>query len=131
MRIYRPAEERFYDEFVVESIVARFPVPGASSADRAAAVQELIRRGLGPEEIGNRMHICRRHIERLATMQVAPLPPIPAWTDREYPRCAEGHELSPDNVYRRRDRSSHWIGCATCKRNHRNNWLQNRARCSA
>lgn len=97
-----------FDEFVVDCLLQGFLMPSATRADRAAAVQEWARRGLATADMSARLSVSQREVERLRHWEVVPLGPIPDWArqDRQWPRCPQGHELTPDNVvanpYRRR-----------------------------
>jgi hypothetical protein len=104
-----------YDPFVADSIVMHYWVPGATVADKAAAIQELMRRGQHEEDIAAWLAVTVRTVARLKAMEVIPLLPIPAWAEQDYPQCVNGHEMSPDNTYTRNDRRSDWRGCQTCR----------------
>lgn len=108
-----------YDPFVVDSIVMHYWMPGATAADKAAAVQELTRRGHREDEIAAWLAMTVRSVSRFRAMEVVPLPPIPAWAEQEYPLCVNGHEMSPDNTYTRSDRKTSWKGCQQCRHDKR------------
>lgn len=110
-------ENRHYDPFTVESMILGYRMTAASAADKAAATQELTRQGYSTDEIALRLYTTRRHIVRLRTKEVVPLPPLPDWCDdyeRQWPTCEVGHELTPDNVGRR--------GCNICTADYRHRY---------
>lgn len=108
-------EIRQYDPFIVDSILMHYQVPNATTADRAAAVQEMARRGHREDDIATWLSITTRTIARLKGMEVFPLQPIPKWTEKQWPLCGYGHEMSPDNLYTRCDRREGWVGCRICR----------------
>jgi hypothetical protein len=90
----------FYDPLVADALVQRFPVPGASTADRAAAAKKLRDRGFEIEYIAMILGVNKRTVQRyIYSTDVAPMPPIAEWTNQSWPVCPQGeHEMSPDNV---------------------------------
>ena len=105
-----------YDEMVVDALVQRYPVEGASTADNAAAVQRLTQRGWEASQIASLLKITERSVDRMKTLDIEPLPPIPDWVEKQWPTCKHGHELSPDNLVKRyygREGKS-YQGCRMC-----------------
>lgn len=105
---------RQYDPFTVESLIQGYRIPAATRADRAAAAQELSRRGLNACQIARRLEITDRSVDRLRLEHVEPLGPLPEWADdyeREWPKCRKGHELTPDNI---RKSANGGVRCQMC-----------------
>lgn len=131
-----------YDPFVVESIILGYHMPAATHADKAAAVRELSRLGVTRAMIAARLDTTERNVERLRQADIEPLPPLPDWADdyeREWPKCLEGHELTPDNYWIRKDNQGRpaWLQCIICYRkaekirNHKYEARYREARCAA
>ena len=106
----------FYDPLVADALVQRYPVPGASTADKAAAAKKLWDRGLQAEQIAVHLKVSSRQVTRFINdMDVMPLPPIPEWASRDdWPRCKNGHELTPDNVRNVKVRNRTYERCRQC-----------------
>lgn len=111
-----------FDPFVRDSLLQRFPVPGATRADKAAAAQELSRRGMPLGTIMAWLRLTERYALRLLDTTVYPMPALDEDEDipDEWPRCGRGHELEPTN---RTSRGR----CRTCQNEDaRNNYRRKR-----
>lgn len=53
----RPSDDAEPDPLVVDALIQRFPVPGATQADRRAAALLLLSRGCSTEDIGIRLRV--------------------------------------------------------------------------
>jgi len=95
---------RHYDPLTVDALVQRYPVRGATSADKAKAAKLLSDRGVDDKEIADLLGTSERNVGRwIYEFEVAPLPPIAEWAQREdWPRCrSDAHEMTPDNMVRK------------------------------
>lgn len=95
---------RHYDPLTVDALVQRFPVAGATPADRAQAAKILADRGWDNGQIAMLLRSTERHVGHWVNhTEVVPQPPIAEWADREdWPLCSKGlHELTPDNLIRK------------------------------
>jgi hypothetical protein len=93
-----------YDPLTVDALVQRYPVRGATTADKAQATKVLSDRGVDHRDIAMLLSTSERNVLRWANdFDVAPLPPIAEWAQREdWPRCRSGqHEMTPDNMVRK------------------------------
>jgi hypothetical protein len=93
-----------YDPLTVDALVQRYPVRGATTADKAQAAKLLSDRGVDDGDIAMMLGSSERNVGRwINEFEVAPLPPIAEWAQREdWPRCRSGqHEMTPDNMVRK------------------------------
>lgn len=109
---------RYFDPVVAESIAMRYPVPGASIADKIAAAQQLARQGATERNLANIFDIDLKTASRWLTSPVLPCPDElldlldtgkteedsePIWL------CSKGHPLAGRNL-----RDTKENKCATC-----------------
>lgn len=90
-----------YDPLIVDALIQRYRIPAASSADRAAAVQQLAARGFPTHIIAARLYMSCRQVERLRTMKVVAMPQLPVNCG-----CPDGHEYDTKRGYYNRNRDS-------------------------
>jgi transposase-like protein len=93
-----------YDPLTVDALVQRYPVRGATTADKAKAAQLFSDRGVDDRDIAVLLGTSERNVGRWVNeFDVASLPPIAEWAQREdWPRCRSGaHEMTPDNMVRK------------------------------
>ena len=89
-----------YDPFIVDALVQRFPVAGATIADKIRAAQVMHSNGRPIEFISM---VLRVHEERtrhwIYKTKVEAMPDeIPDWADQEFPLCRNKlHHMTPTN----------------------------------
>ena len=66
----------YYDEFIVESLIQRYPVANPSAGDKVRASQILRDKGFSKDEIAAFLRCSPRHITRMINREVKPMPDI-------------------------------------------------------
>lgn len=89
----------YYDPLNVDALVQRYPLPGASNADKAAAAQHFHRRGYETDWIATVLRAKRNTVDKWLHRDVRPIPedgiiPAPPPADK----CRNGHPRTPDNI---------------------------------